>query len=1012
MKHGQTIAIARSVLADGRIADATRMIEPLINANGHSPDAPGDVLLRCLMARILLLRSGDVEGVLRLLGAFDDSTIRQRLEPRVQAEVALWLGWSRVWQDDEFYDDARALNLLDEASRAFRGDMNVSGRCWTLIGQAQAYFTIDEYRLMLQALDEASALQEKLNDVQAAALIAHLSVLGARFSGQHREAQRILVEMRSCAAVQNDKVSIGRADAHEAVIAYELGQSPEQIIDSARRAEEVLIQTSRRSGYALMSAYNAHIGALVRQGAWDEADRLVDEALQRTGHLKSAKAYTLLHRARIHMYRGEFGSAKSVLETILAAVHHQHRLLHANVARLYSELMLRGNQAEEAGEWATRSYRNARQAGHVGYQMKALLQLADVSVHVGRVDDARRYLREMEPYGHYFSQLPLAAEQFVLQARFSVLCNRTSEARAFLTQALSAWSMIGNTFGVATAQYELARLLRTSAPAECKTFAEASIQSFERLGARKQVRRLRDLIRALPGGGGDAQQLSVADIAAVLSRSALSVDLVAETWLRLAEYIAPNRWMGVYRFEEKDGWRAVRTHGERENAIRFPDPGTDRLCEEGVDWIRLKHVPSSVYFFAMECGGEDDPACKVIEDRLSAWIPVVGLAFDHALLRGSRTAGGNKSDIADSAHPFTLDGLIYASDAMQCVVEKIERVRSSQSPVLITGESGVGKSLVAACIHRTSDRADKPFVVVDCANFERERIEQQLFGSPRASNGEHSPASGTSRSTIRTPGAVREADGGTLFLDEIEKLPIELQPRLLAFLENGIVHSSDSSVMEKVNVRIIGATSQDIHELIRSGSFREDLYYRLNVVPVRVPPLRERRDEIPLLIHHFLGALSTTQSQRASLSGRAFEAMIGYDWPGNVRQLRNEIERALVFTENEPAPLIDLEDLSGAISKPIVRKPLASELPDLLSTPPLTSGLDNILAGAEKAVIERALAHHDGHVSTTAELLGLTRQGLYKKMKRLGIDASRFQQDPDAQTVLQDSTTGSTTALP
>ena len=978
------------------------MIEPLINGSGEASEGDdGDVLLRCLMARILLLRSGDVEGVLKLLGAFESSATRQGLAPSVQAEVSLWLGWSRVWQDDEFYDDARALNLLDQASRFFRDNMNVSGRCWTLIAQAQAYFTIDEYQLMLQALDEASVLQEKLNDVQAATWIAHLSVIGARFRGQYKLAQRCLTDLLFLAEAQDDKASIGRAYAHEAVLAYELGELPTKILDPAVRAERILNETTVSAGYSLLSAYHAHVGALMRQGSWDEAEQLVDEALARIGHLGTAKAYVSLHRARVYMNRGKFDLAQATLDAIVDRVHHKHRLLTSNVACHYSELMLLRDRPTAAQEWADRAYRNARETGHGGYQLQALLQLAEVSAHAGNIDEARHHLRKMEPFGHYFSLLPFAAEQFFLQARLAAMRDRPSEVRAFLTQALSAWSMIGNAFGVATAQYEMARLLRMSAPSECRPLAEAALHTFERLGVRKQARRLRDLLRALPGGVRDAQQLSEADIAAVLARSALSVDLVAETWLRLAERIAPDRWMGIYQYDDTSGWHPVRVHGENADPPGFPDPRTDRLCDGGIDWIRLKHVATSAFFFAMECGGEEDPACRVIENRLSAWIPVAGLAFEHALLRGSSTASSATSDSDGLGHQVSLDGLIFASDSMRTVVEKIKRIRSSHSPVFITGESGVGKSAVATCIHKISDRADKPFIVVNCSSVSRETFEEQLFGPPLSRNGKPHTGSDGQRSSSRQMGAIREADQGTLFLDDIDKLPIELQPRLLRFLEEGeMVSPNMGALPAKVNTRIIAATSEDVHELIRCGSFREDLFYRLNVVPLRVPPLRERRDEIPLLAHHFLGTLSTNRPHRALLSGRALEAMMDYDWPGNVRQLRNEIERGLVLIENEPAPLIDLDDLSDTLSQTAMTEAPSRELPDLLGNPALGNGLDSILAGAEKAVIERALAGQDGQVSATADLLGLTRQGLYKKMKRLGIDPSRFQAPTDEKTRL------------
>ena len=986
--------MARSVLAEGRALDAARMIEPLIDADVEPVEA-GDVVLRCLMARIRLLRFGDAAAVLDLLERFEDADRREDLPPGARAEVALWLGFARVWQDDEVYDDARALNLLDDAARGFCEDMNAAGRCWTLIGQAQAYFTIDEYQLMLQALEEAAVLQEKLSDVQAAMWIAGLSVIAARYQGRYRDAEHYASQLRALAEMHDDGFTLGKAQAYSAVVAYEMGHQPKDIIESAREAVGHLIRTSTRPGYPLLSAYHAWIGALVRRGSWDEAERMIDEALSRVGHLGSARTYIALHRVRIRLHRGELDRAEQEISEIHRSIQRQHRLLSSSGARLHSALMLRKNRLPAARESAERAYRNAREAGHGGYELLALLQLARVALQQEEAGEVRRFIREMEKHGHYLSLLPFAAEQFALQARLAIAQGHETEARAHLTQALSAWSMVGDAYGVATAQYELALLVRTSSPAECRALAEAAFQTFNELGVRRETRRLRDLLRALPGEDDEMRQLSEADIAAVLSRSALSIDLVAETWLRLAEKIAPQRWMGVFRYDESAGWSTLRAHGALSYPISYPDATADRLCEGGVDWIRLKGTPSPAFFFGMECGGEDDPACRVIEKRLSAWAPVAGLAMEHALLRGAASTSVARERASAERDAGSLDGLVYSGDAMRRVVEKIEQIRSSHSPVFITGESGVGKSLVAQSIHRTSDRSGSRFVVFDCTTVGREDCYAQLFGRVEERSNGSADAAGMDRAI---PGAVQQAQDGTLLLDHIDKLPVEVQPQLLRFLEKGEILPAGASAAQKANVRILAATRGNVQELIRAGRFREDLYLRLKVISLRVPPLRERKEEIPLLVQYFLRTLPAAQARRTSMSGRALEAMVHYDWPGNVRQLRNEVERMLVFTGSEPAPMIDIDDLAEPISRAAADRTIdGSGVP--VGSPFAGNDLEDILAGAEKAVIERTLAEKEGHVSATAEALGLSRQGLYKKMKRLSIDSSRFQPDRDASTL-------------
>ena len=936
------------------------MLEPLLASrereNGHVEE--GQLLLHCLMARIELLRSGSAHQVLELLGSYEDSARRSSLRTTVRAEVALWLGWARSWQDDEFYNGARALALLDEAERAFREEMSPAGRCWTLIGQAHAYFTIDEYELMLKSLREAASLQQKLGDVSAEMWIRHLSTIGARFEGRYAEALHHADELERLAEAHQDELSLGRANAHRAIIFYEIGRRPEHVIEAAQRAEELLLAASERPGYALLSAYHAHIGALLRKSAWNEAERLIDGALTRVGRLGTASGYISLHKAKLLLSRGELGPAISLLEQVRSGIHHQHRLLSSNVERIWSEVLCARGDFAGAAELAEKALRSAREAGHAGYRLGAILQLAHVALSEGQGDRANELINEAEKYSDYFTLLPFAAQRFLIHGRLAVLRDRSDDARAHLAQALSAFSLIGDAHSVALVQYELSRLNLQVSPADSRPMADAALSAFERMGAAPDAHRARMLLRSWPSITDTGLEGRETDVGSIVARAAISVDLVAEAWLQAAEKLAPGRWLVVYRYDAGGKWTRVHHHGNVPAALTFPDAGLERVCEEGVDWMRLRGVPGPAFFFGMECGGENDPACRAIEQRLLPWIPVVGLALEHALLRSSRL--GNPPLPEETRLP--LEELVFSSAAMQDLVQQIRRIRSSRSPLLISGEPGTGKSLVARCIHQTGDRLDKPFVVFSCSAEAASSAARSLFGS-----------------SAHGGGAVHAARGGTLVLDEIAELSPDVQQRLLRFLEEPEALTDAGA---RLDVRIIATTSADLRDLVTKGRFREDLYYRLNVIPLRVPPLRQRREEIPLLVHHFL---KLTGTPNASVTTAAMEALIRYDWPCNVRQLRNEVERLVVLSRSEPAALIDAGDLSDAI-----RSGNDSVVVDHVAVN--GRGLDEILSSAEKTVIEKVLAENDGQVSAAADELGLTRQGLYKKMKRLGIDTSQFHQ--------------------
>jgi len=327
-----------------------------------------------------------------------------------------------------------------------------------------------------------------------------------------------------------------------------------------------------------------------------------------------------------------------------------------------------------------------------------------------------------------------------------------------------------------------------------------------------------------------------------------------------------------------------------------------------------------------------------------------------------------------------VDGFVTESRAMQSVADTIRQIRPSHSPVLVTGESGAGKRLVAQAVHGTSARAQGPLERVSCSPTQPEEpLRDQLFGASRADGS-------------RDSGAVQAAQGGTLVLEDIDALPQSLQSSLLHLLNTGSAPTPGENSTEPVDVRIIATTTADLDARVAEDRFLSALRDRLRVITLHVPPLRERRADIPLLARHFLDRLRPDDSALVSITQPAMEALLRYNWPGNVRQLHNEIERALVHVQSEPAPTITLDMLLDTIVDTARQRSTAHsprEAPDAILEPDQT--LSDVLSRTEKSVIERVLRACDGQVTASADVLGLSRQGLYKKMKRLDIDASAFQ---------------------
>ncbi len=313
---------------------------------------------------------------------------------------------------------------------------------------------------------------------------------------------------------------------------------------------------------------------------------------------------------------------------------------------------------------------------------------------------------------------------------------------------------------------------------------------------------------------------------------------------------------------------------------------------------------------------------------------------------------------------YSVDNIIGQSDGMQEVFEAVHRVAPSRANVLLRGESGTGKELVAKAIHFMSPRAREPFIKFNCASIPEGLLESELFG--------HEKGAFTGAMTMRK-GRFELADKGTIFLDEVGDLPVTLQPKILRVLQEKEFERVGGEKTIKVDVRLIAATSRDLEELVSSGRFREDLYYRLNVVPLYLPPLRERRVDIPVLVDHFLAKYNEENAKSLKITPEVLDALTGYDWPGNVRELENTIERLVVMSAKK---VIALADLPLNIRDGSLKAARAI---------PARDALPAAIADIEKAQILDALKKTGWVQAKAARLLGLTPRQIGYKIKRYGI---------------------------
>lgn len=336
----------------------------------------------------------------------------------------------------------------------------------------------------------------------------------------------------------------------------------------------------------------------------------------------------------------------------------------------------------------------------------------------------------------------------------------------------------------------------------------------------------------------------------------------------------------------------------------------------------------------------------------------------------------------------TFDDLVGDSPAMQLVRRMGERAARSSIPVLISGESGVGKEVIARAVHGSSDRAGRPFVAVNCGAIPAALVESILFGHEKGS---------FTGATERHAGKFQEANGGTLLLDEVGELPMDMQVKLLRVLQEGEVDPVGSRRSVKVDVRIISATNRNLAQAVSEGLFREDLFYRLNVFPIEAPSLRERRADIPALVDAFIRRFSIEEGRPVSgATAETLDILVRYDWPGNIRQLENAVYRAIVLADGPQLQPYDFPAISG-LSPPagpvpatpeVEARPAGSGAP--AAADPLVRILDEeghvrALDAIEGDLIRLAIERYEGHMSEVARRLGIGRSTLYRKVRENGL---------------------------
>ena len=562
-----------------------------------------------------------------------------------------------------------------------------------------------------------------------------------------------------------------------------------------------------------------------------------------------------------------------------------------------------------------------------------------------------------------------------LRGRVRISQGRATDAYHDLGQSVSIFELVGERYQAGLSYLELGRLAASAgARSRATGYLSDAQRLFSSLGAAPELAETQAALRDVPTGGtGGYVGVQVdgddALIRRIVDASVMPALLAREGATALLEgcdaqcaVVFVQTGMNQLKVLGSAGTDPERAHQLAGSAMRAA-PGTApgfvvESVGRGVTGPRYAAVSST------------RPITVAVSQRFRMLCAVLRQGFDLCEAR-EKPVEAATTVMVRQLEPL-LPGFICASAPMQRIVDQIQRLQGNDLTVLITGESGTGKDLVARAIHTGSPRHGRMFLPFNCTSATRELADSQLFGHRRGS---------FTGAVADQPGVLRTALGGTLFLDEVGDLPLDVQPKLLRFLEQGEVLPVGETRPQKIDVRVVAATNADLEQRVAEGTFREDLFYRLSVIRIHMPPLRDRREEIPHLSTFFLRESSERLGKPGlRLSKETLNLFDAFPWPGNVRQLRNEIQRAVALAPS-----------GGLISPDMLSPALAGSVDDGASAKGFSRRMT--LAAAveklERELIEQALERSAGNISETARSLGLTRRGLYLKMERLGVAGAK-----------------------
>jgi hydrogenase-4 transcriptional activator len=969
------VARAGALLERGRGTEAAQMLSPVVRSPSLTRE--DELAVRSMLAEAYLLHD-DLDQAASALGrppdTFRDTVSSGRLS-------TLWrlhgrLASARGQQSRAIALQGRALKQAEIAH-----DSRGIGLAYYELGQC--YRQVGDIAIVREHITKAASALHAVGDRRHLALVHSVSSISLAQIGRYDEAMIALRQAERLASLVHADDVLATVCGNQANVMM-MQHRYEQALALAERS--VSLHEARGSGHGLAVALATLGQILVRLGDLGRAEQALHRALDVRSpiqfHETTGAVFDTL--AQIHMIRGRYDTASEFLnragDAYGAYGRETSQWYEWSVRVLGARLALRRGALDDAVARADDILR----AGAPPFDaLQATLIAAEALTAADRLDETEQRLataaEALDP-----TTAPAAWGEYLrLRGAFHAKKGNAPDAYHDFAQSATLLDLLGERYQAGLSRLALGRLVaQTGAHSVAERQLNEAFAVFQQLGAERDLSDTQAARGLLTTIGSGEYVISPADaddaiVRRIVDAAALPDLLGREIAAAMLEAVAADSAVVFVELAGGD-LRVVASAGCAPDAARTLARTATHGAPYGRGALIVEPLGRDV----------DGPRVAVVASprpighpvmrrvRMIAAVGRQGFALCAARDRSAIVPSGIAID--RSLDPV-LPGFLTASAAMARVVEQIQRMQTNDLTVLITGESGTGKELVARAIHAGSHRSAAMFLPYNCTTTGRDLADSQLFGHRRGS---------FTGAVSDQPGLARSAAGGTLFLDEIGDLPLDVQPKLLRFLEHHEIMPIGETRPQPVDVRVLAATNADLEQQVAEGKFREDLYYRLSVIRIHVPPLRERLEEIPHLSTFFLReALERLGKPDIHLSSEALHVFSQYWWPGNVRQLKNEIQRAVALSE--PGGIIEPRHLSPEVGAPrLAAGPAGSARAPVKIATNLAAAIEDV----EREMIQTSLDRTGGNISETARSLGLTRRGLYLKLRRLGLD-SRAQVD-------------------